>query len=54
MPSNTRGQSNLAKAASNARHTLHSQDSVATAVPGICKQSQPQNFKSLASAVAEI
>jgi len=36
----TRGQSNLAKAASNAPHTLHSQDSLATAVPKICTQSQ--------------
>jgi len=36
----TRGQSNLAKAASNVQHTLHAQDSVAVAVPEICNLSQ--------------
>jgi len=33
------GQSNLAKTASNAPHTLRAQDSVAVAVPEICSQS---------------
>jgi len=36
----TRGQSNLAKAASNTPHTLHAQDSVAVDVPEIRRQSQ--------------
>jgi len=31
---------NFAKAASNAPHTLHAQDSVAAAIPEICQQSQ--------------
>jgi len=39
----TRGQSNLAKAASNVPHTLHAQDSVAVAVPEMCRQSQKLN-----------
>jgi len=30
----------VAKAASNAPHTRHAQDSVAVAVPEICRQSQ--------------
>jgi len=36
----TRGQSNLAKAASNALHTLHALDSRTTAIPKICRGSQ--------------
>jgi len=39
----TRSQSNLAKAASNAPHTLHAQDSIAVAVPEICRQWQNLN-----------
>jgi len=36
----TRGQSNLAKAASNALHTLHAWDSITIAVPKIWRGSQ--------------
>jgi len=36
----TRGQSNMAKAASNAPHTLHALDSVTIDVPKICRGSQ--------------
>jgi len=36
----TRGQSNLAKAASNASHTLHALDFITIAVPKICGGSQ--------------
>jgi len=36
----TRGQSNLAKAASNAPHTLHAHDTVVVAVPEIHRQSK--------------
>jgi len=35
-----RGQSDSAKAASNAPHTVHAQDSLALAVPKICMESQ--------------
>jgi len=33
----------MAKAASNAPHTLHVQDSLAVAVPGICRRLQGSN-----------
>jgi len=36
----TRGQSNLAKAASNAPHTPHALDSITIAVPKVCRGSQ--------------
>jgi len=36
----TKGQSNLAKAASNAPHSLHAVDSITIAVPKICRGSQ--------------
>jgi len=36
----TRGQSNLGKAASNALHTLHAQDSAAISVSEICMRLQ--------------
>jgi len=36
----TKGQSNLAKAASNVLHTLHALDSITIVVPKICRGSQ--------------
>jgi len=36
----TKGQSNLAKAASNALHTLHALHSITIAVPKICRRSR--------------